>query len=412
MRKRILLIVAGIIVILGIVLGIYFFVFAPGATLEVGVPNPFGQSGDRPDTESPASEGPVRGAGTVLAPRLMRITEGPVAKGVVARYIPETIVSSSATSTASSTRETVPSDVEVRYIERASGNVYSFLIHDRILTRISNRTVPGIQEASWVADGSRAFARFLTRNSDGTEHVDTYALMANGEEGYFLEQNLAPVSVQGTSTVFSLLPTTNGSIGTLSSPTGSNARTLFSSAITSLSAQFSGGDLVATTKASAGLDGYAFLVSRANGSFTRILGPLRGLATLPSPDGSLVLYSYVERGKLYTQVLNLATRTATPLPLATLVEKCTWAPGSTSVYCGIPTSVPQNLPDAWYQGAEAFSDRLWRIDLNTRLATLVVDPGQVADIAIDAVALTTDSSGDVLLFTNRIDGSLWSYDLQ
>lgn len=410
MNQRILIIIASVVVILGILAALWFFVFAPGAKL-VPDSDPFGASGDR-DPGATTDTGPIQGAGVVVAPRLMRIADGPVAKGAVAIYIPPATISSSATSTASSTRETSPADVEVRYIDRQSGNVFSFLIHDRLQTRISNRTLPGIQEASWASDGKQAFARFLSRGSDGSEYVDTYALPANGEEGgYFLEQRLEQVIVQGTSTVFSLLPSSTGSIGTVSGLSGSGSRTVFTSALSQLRVGFSGNDFVATTKASASMDGYAFLVSRANGSFTRLLGPFKGLSALPDPTGTSVLFSYADRGKLYTQVLNIATRTVTPLPLVTLSEKCTWSVDGRTLYCGVPTAVSASLPDDWYQGAYSFTDRLWRIDLDTRLATLLVDPNQVAEVTIDAVALTIDRQSDVVIFTNKRDGSLWSYDL-
>lgn len=408
MNKRPLIIVAGIVVILGIVAALYFLVFAPGASLEVGS-GQFGSSGDRDINVLLGPDGePIQGAGTVVAPRLIRITDAPVAKGALALYIPP--VFDTATSTASST-EITPADIEVRFIERQSGNIYAFRVHDRVLSRVSNRTLPGIQEATWVNDGSRAFARYLTRVADGTEHIDTYALPAGEAEGYFMDQDLEQVVVSDTGTVFSLLPNTSGSIGSLSNADGTGARTLFTSAISRMRTSFAGTNLVATTKASSALDGYAFLVNGTNGSFTRLLGPFRGLTTLSNPDGSSLLYSYVDRGRTYLQVYSVASRTSVALPLATFTEKCTWAPGGRAVYCGVPTALAGNVPDEWYQGVRSFSDRLWRIDLDTRLATLIVDPVQVADVAIDAVALTVDPQSDTLVFTNKKDGSLWVYDL-
>lgn len=403
MNRRILVIIASIVVVLGLLGGTYFLFFN-NPTLSVGVPsNPFGSSSDRPATELLGPDGqPIQGAGTVVAPRLIRISDAPAGKGAVALYIPPVPA-------ASSTEPDIPADTEIRFIERQSGNIYAFRVHDRVLTRISNRTLPGVQEAVWTTDGSRAFVRYLTRATDGTEHVDTYALPADGGEGYFLEQDLEQVAVRATSTVFSLLPSTSGSIGSLSAPDGTNVRTFFTSAIARLRAGFSGANIVATTKASSGLDGYSFLVT--DGSFTRILGPLRGLATLPNQEGTSVLYSYVDANRTYLQVLDLATRNATALPLVTLAEKCVWEPGGRAVYCGVPTALAGNVPDEWYQGAKTFSDRIWRIDLDTRLATLVVDPGQVANVAIDAIALAIDSESDTLVFTNKKDGTLWVYDL-
>ncbi len=407
MNRRLFVIVASIVVVLGLLGGAYFLIFANGATLSVGTPGDFfTPSEDRIVSELLGPDGePIQGAGTVVAPRLIRISDAPVGKGAIALYIPPV------PPLASSTDPGTPADVEVRFIERQSGNIYTFRVHDRVLSRISNRTLPGIQEAVWSTDGARAFVRYLARSTDGTERVDTYALPADGGEGYFLEANLEQVAVQGTSTVFSLLPNTSGSIASLSNQDGTNVRTLFNSAISRLRAGFSGTDIVATTKASSGLDGYSFLVSRETGSFTRILGPLRGLSALPNTQGTSVLYSYVDQNRTYLQVLDLTSRVATPLPLSTLAEKCAWAPGGRAVFCGVPTAVAGNMPDDWYQGAATFTDRIWRIDLDTRLATLVVDPVQVAEVGIDAVALTVDSETDTLVFTNKKDGTLWVYDL-
>lgn len=407
MNRRILIIVASAVVVIGLIVGLYFLFFANGATLSVGTPtDPFGSSGDRGTSELLGPDGqPIQGAGTVVAPKLIRITDAPVAKGAIALYIPPVPAA------ASSTEPETPADTEVRFIERQSGNVYAFRLHDRVLTRVSNQTIPGIQDAAWTADGARAFVRYLTRTSDGVEHIDTYALSVGDGTGYYLEKDLERPAVSGTSTVFTLLPSTSGSIGTLMNPDGTNARTLFTSALSSLSSLFSGQNIVATTKASSGLDGYAFLVSRTDGSFSRLLGPNRGLMALPNREGTAVLYSYTDRGRTYLQVLDLATRNATALPLSTFAEKCAWAPGGRAVYCAVPTALAGNMPDDWYQGAATFSDRFWRIDLDSRLATLVVDPGQVASVAVDAVALTIDSQTDALVFMNKKDGTLWAYDL-
>jgi hypothetical protein len=124
----------------------------------------------------------------------------------------------------------------------------------------------------------------------------------------------------------------------------------------------------------------------------------------------MVLFSYVYRGKVVLAVQDVSTRTVTQLPVATLAEKCTWTPSGRSLYCGVPTALSTDLPDVWHQGAQHFTDRLWSIDMETRLATLVVDPLAVAEVAIDMIALTVDSAEDALIFTNKTDGSLWAYD--
>jgi hypothetical protein len=404
-RKRILIAGSSAVVLIGLLaFGIYLIAGSRSGIEAVPGIGTFGSSADRNESPLLSPDGaPVQGAGTVVAPRLVRISDAPVAQGAVALYIPPVFEEGT------STEPTIPADIEVRFIERQSGNVFAFRFFDRLLSRISNRTLPGVQDAVWTPDGERAFVRYLVRSADGTEDVDTYALPADGSEGYFLEQGLERVSIRATSTVLSLLPGPSGSTATVSRADGTGATTLFTSALGRITAMFSGGSVVATTKPSSGLDGYAFLVE--GGTFTRILGPLRGLSTLPNAEGTAVLYSYVSQGRVNLLSYDIAGGAATTLPLGTLPEKCARARGGRAVYCGVPTDVSGNLPEDWYQGARAFTDRIWKIDLETRLATLIVDPGEVADVAIDAVALTLDPQEDILVFTNRRDGTLWAYDL-
>lgn len=401
--RRILIIVAAIIVIIGLAIGAYYLFFAPKAgTLTVG--NPFANAGSSTTTPGGLTEG--QGAGTIVAPNFVKITDGPVAEGVAAVDVNIAIPTNGATT--SSSTPTTP-DVDVRFIDRASGNIYSYIAHARTLTRRSNKTLPGIQVASWVPNGSMAYVQFITTNATDGEHVATYALPSDGNGGYFLEQDLAEARVASSTGLFTLLTSTSGSVGTVSKIDGSSPRTLFTSLVSSLIVYPAGNTYFAHTKASSATFGYGFQIN--GNSFTRILGPLAGLTLLPSPSGKSLLYSYVDGGVVHLAVINIATHSATALPLATLTEKCVWA-DEVTVYCGVPTDLGSgNLPDDWYQGAVSFTDRIWRIDMTARVATLIVDPTAVAKTSIDAVSLTVDPKEDVLVFTDKKTGSLWEYDL-
>lgn len=412
--KRVLILIAGAIVLIGLLVGAYFLFFANGNSGLTATPGgSFGSADDRAGGLGAVVDTgvPVQGAGTQVAPRLLQLSEVPVAKGSFSFYTPaQTTTASSSASGTPETIVTVPEETEVRYIDRQSGNVYSFRIHERVMTRLSNKTLPGIEEANWSLDGSRAFVRFLEDVGDGQERISTFMLPANGEGGYFLEQDIEQVLVASTSIVMRT-ESTGGSSIAAASIDGTGARALFSSSLRAIRLAFFGStNFIATTKASASLDGYSFSIDRA-GSFTRLLGPLAGLTTLASPDANRLLYTYSDRGRLVTQVLSLTDRTSVPLPLATLPEKCVWSRDSATLYCGVPTALTGALPDEWYQGVRPFSDRIWKIDLATRVATLVFDPVQLADTQIDAISLTIDSANDVLIFMNKTDGSLWSYDL-
>jgi hypothetical protein len=110
-------------------------------------------------------------------------------------------------------------------------------------------------------------------------------------------------------------------------------------------------------------------------------------------------------------MIDVATRTTTALPLATISDKCTWSADGRSAYCAVPTNLHGNLPDDWYQGAVTFTDRIWKIDLAQRIATLVIDPSQIGKVNVDAVNIAVDPSEDILTFTDKHTGALYAYDL-
>jgi hypothetical protein len=403
MKRRTLIIIASAIVLVGLAALVYFLVAGRSSELEVG--NPFDNLGSdsvAPDSNLPTGV-PISDAGDEIAPRLIRIASGPV--------VPDTIAFTISATSTGTTSPASQADTEIRFIERASGNVYAYRAHERTLTRLSNRTLPGIQEASWLTDGSMAYVRFLTSTPDG-EVVDTYALQAEGEEGFFLEKGLSIVETHGTRLLFTLLGSSTGSTGTIAEARSAVApKTLFTSPLASIRFYLADNRYFAATRASAQLDGYAFIVSPVSGTFSRVIGPYRGLSILPSPSGNNVLYSFMDRGTLRLGIIDIETRTATPLPVATLADKCVWSLDEQHIYCGVPRGLTGSLPDEWYQGVVRFSDRIWSIDLAVRVATLVIDPAEVAETDIDAVGLSLDAKDDMLTFIDRVTGALYAYDL-
>ena len=408
--RRTLTIAAIAIVVAGLLFLGYYYFFAntgSGITVENGAPTqtPFGTPGQ--NAPAPTGSDTTSGtsstiAGTQVAPHLIMITSSPVAHGFL-------VLDAATTSPATSATSTPSSGTSVRYIDRTSGNMYAYNVTEGTSVRLTNHTAPGVEEAAWVADGSLAFIRFLTSDTDKSEHIDTYALPADGTDGRLLARDLSEVLTQGN-TLFTFMPSTSGSVGTVSKTDGSAAATLFTTALASLQFSFAGTNLFAYTKPSAQTNGYAFLVDRKSGAFAKIVGPLSGFAALPSPSGAQLLVSYLNNGVLTLALFDAKTHAFTTLPVATLAEKCVWAPDGQSAYCGVPTALSvQNLPDSWYQGTVAFSDRLWKIDLVARAATLVANLPELTKTPVDATSLTIDKNENTLVFMNKRDGSLWAY---
>lgn len=401
--RRTLTIISVVIVLVGLGVWIYFAYFAKPAALVVApstntaLPdasqttqiNPTGATSVSTGTSSQPTSTPA----VVTGPRLVKISDGPV--------VPSPLVYRS---TSSSTPGAI-----VKYIERESGNVFSYSLSSRSSTRTSNRTIPGIQSAVWTKDGKSSLVRYLSGADSAT--INTYSLNADGSPGFFLEQNIQDLAVSDTK-ILALASGVNGSVASTHKIDGSVAKEVFSSPLSSLRAGFAGGNYFAFTRPSASLNGVLFLVD-TSGLFARVAGPLKGLVALASPSGSSILVSYVVSGEMQMQLIDSKIGSVTQLPVATIADKCYWASDSKSVYCAVPVSPSSHYayPDDWYQSAASFSDRIWRIDVANRYAELVLDFTKENKIQLDAISLSVDSAETAMAFINKIDGSLWVYSL-
>lgn len=394
--KRALTILA-VVIVLGGAGYFYFFGGSAGVTVAPPGETTLPSAGDAvvTDTSEPVVDTATPSAPTPVSARLVKISSGPVARGaVVTNKAPDASSSPIAL---------------VSYIERQSGNVFSYNTSTGGLTRTSNRTLPGIQSAEWLPDGSRAFVRYLSGADSST--INTYALPADGGDGFFLAQNLSDLAVSASGVV-TLTSGVNGSVGSLLRSDGTRVSGIFTSPLSSLRLSFAGkNQYLAFTKPAAALPGIAFLVS-GSGAFSRIAGPHNGLVAKASPSGKWVLISYARDGNLQMELRNVATGEVVPLPVATIADKCVWSADDSVIYCGIPVEPPlAAYPDDWYQGALSFSDRIWRIQVDGRYAQFVLDFMKETDEPLDAEALAVDPLLTTLMFVNKRDGSLWSYQL-
>lgn len=411
--RRTLIIAAVVLIVLGVGVVAYFYFFKTTAGVAVAPP---GSSANFPvaggTTGTPGvGTGQISATSVsspvVISARLVKISAGPVVPG-------EAVVDMKAANASSSP------EVAVNYIERQSGNVFSYAVRAGALTRTSNKTIPGIMAASWLPNASLAFVRYLSGSDFST--INTYALAATSSNGFFLSQNLSAIAVSGAS-VLTLASGVNGSTASLErtdSPRsssgeagGTHATTVFTTPLSALRVSFAGkNQYLAFTKPSAALPGDAFLVD-GTGHFSRIAGPLSGLSALSSPSGKWALVSSMLDDTMHMELVNTATGGTLPLPVATIADKCVWAADDSAIYCGIPMNPPSgfNYPDDWYQGAVAFSDRIWKIQVAGRYAQLVLDFSAETKGTLDAQALAIDPANAVLVFVNKNDGSLWSYQL-
>jgi len=312
--------------------------------------------------------------------------------------------------------------VSVRFVERATGNVYETHATSTKTARLTNTTIPRIQEVLWLSPENLVL-RYLRDEGDTIETFSATLVLPDPEEetatssievlgelrGQFLPINI--LDITGTdNTLFYLLRESSGVRGVVSNTDGSGAREVFSSPIREWVSQFVDPQTVAlTTKASGGVLGHLFFLNTSSGALKAVLSSFSGLTT--NVGEASVLYTEQETVLPLLFSYDYTQAKTVSLPISTLAEKCVWDSQSATVaFCATPKSLVSGvLPDVWYQGAVHFNDELWRVETNTLSSKLIFDPEVLAKTTFDMVDLALDQKDELLIFRNKVDNSLWLY---
>ncbi len=402
--KRTILIFSSLLTVILVSMGVYFVFFTNKTDVSI-VPssgvfptasttrNSTGEASDYIGSTATSSQTNTS-TSTLSQKQLFEISKDVVAPGVVVFDTKST-----------STEQTAI----IRYVNRKNGNIYSYNTAIDSLSRLSNKTIPGVFSVSWLSDGSRAYLRYFGTENDPSS-VATYSLKTNGSDGFFLPQGITQISTREGNYILSIVSGSNGSVATKSLAKYSGLKTVFQTPLTKIVASFAGNNkFFVYTKPSSTQYGYAFVVNRGN--FEQVSGPYKGLTARISPDGTKILIGYVnDRGEMQSSLVDIKKHTTTPLPISTIADKCVWTPDSKSVYCAVPIS-PKNkkYPDSWYQGIVSFTDRMWRIDVKNRYAQMIFNPEKIGGEVSDMTSLSIDKSKRILTFINKKNDSLWAY---
>ncbi len=341
----------------------------------------------------------------------------------------------SATPTAGMYPFTRSGKTSVRFVERATGNIFETAMEDMRRDRVSNALIPKTQEVFFGNDGKTAVYRYLKegdssvvtfmRNISDTSGVKagTAAEAVGGAaaslvSGSFLPEGILQVAVSpDTKNMFYLEKTpgfeTRSAVGSVLNFQKNTSTHVFQSPFSEwLPVYFDGKTALLQTKASQNVPGFLYSLDIKNGELQKIIGNVNGLTALPSPDLQKILYSESSRGGMTLRLYNKKTNAITEIPSATLPEKCVWSANSADIYCAAPDSLQTaEYPDAWYQGDVSFSDAMWKIDAKTGFITSVFAPESFDAPKMDMTHLTLSQNGDFLFFINKTDSTLWGFDL-
>lgn len=304
---------------------------------------------------------------------------------------------------------TSSSGVRIRYAERSTGYVFEGNPVNGGIARLTNTLMPKLYEALFGSSGrvlARSFEDGAVTTFAGTVTVATSS-SGSSFAGTALAKNITEAVFEPNGSQLAYLQTQGTGVVGMSAEWGSSKqKQFFASALPDWHLMWlSGGRIVLAQKAADDLAGYAYSLS--GGVLRPLLGPLPGLTVLPKGSSSALLYGTSSGGTLSLFVQLSATTTATRLAIATVADKCAWAPGTTTIaYCGVPQTPPRpGFLGAWYRGEVHPSDAVWRIDAGAGQAQLIFTPDSSA--ALDIINPVVDETGSYIAFRNGADGSPW-----
>ncbi len=302
----------------------------------------------------------------------------------------------------------------IRYIEKATGHIYETTTNSLTQNRISNTTIPKIQESIWL-DKQSLIIRYLDDNNiikTFSAELITDDLGDQKLEGVFLQDDVKEIIKFGKK-IFYLLDGGKGSIGVISDKDNENKKIIFESPLEEwLLTNVDNKYINFTTKPAINIAGFSFLFNTETASFNKIIGDKSNLSTLINKSFDVLYSEYGKLGpKLY--IYNNEGKTNTEIYIQTFPEKCVWDKNSVYIYCGVPTEELSNYDlTNWYKGLTSFSDDIWKINTETNTTEFLISPRELGVEDIDIMNPILNRDGNYLLFTNKKDYSLWGLKLK
>ncbi|MFA6227391.1 MAG: hypothetical protein WC631_02865 [Candidatus Paceibacterota bacterium] len=311
--------------------------------------------------------------------------------------------------------------IKIRFVDRSTGNIQEAKTDSKEVLRITNTTIPKIQESVWGINGSNLIMRYLDENTNAISSFSGKIKISSSSSNEFLGEMIGGfLSPNADSVVinpagdkaFALIKKTdgNGSYGVISSIDGMNKKQAFDSQISSWIISWPKNSIIPfTTKPTFKNAGYTFFLNTDTNSFDRILGNKYGLTVLVRKDATSMIYSESLRGSIRLSHYDIRNNNDKSLQVSTFSDKCVWSNTDNNIiYCAVPKNIPTgSYPDSWYQGITSFSDNIWKIDVEKGTTNMLYEIGRSDSAEIDTVDLKLSPDDKYLVFTNKNDLSLW-----
>ncbi len=411
-KHKNILFATGILVLLVLVGGIWFFFFH-NSTLpsSLNISGLFGQPANNTNSSSGSTTTTVPNNqtlienGTSAVSKIFEISNGPVTS---ATFI----------------QTSNPTTTLARFMTQQDGHVFDLPINvsGAVLRPVSDITIPGTQRALWVQGGSAVVLQYLDNQTiktvyEGFPKTVSATSSAGTSRVQFLPDNILDIaaSPDGTQVAYILKNNSGGVNGYIALADGSVPKNIFSIPLTQLLITWPAPTtLLLQTKSAADTEGVIFAVGTKSG----IVLPLvdgAGITAIANKDLSEIIYQTRLSGESYTHIHQLATGNDIRLPTDPIPEKCIWGSiATTMLYCANPISyVSAGYLDFWHQGTASTADNIFAFSIPAGSSVVVAAPGSTEDggSPADIAGLAISLDNNYLLYVTKGGRSLWGVRL-
>ncbi|HMP85233.1 MAG TPA: hypothetical protein PKE08_01020 [Candidatus Paceibacterota bacterium] len=308
-------------------------------------------------------------------------------------------------------------ETRYKYIEKATGNVFEANSTSLNLQRITNTTIPRIQEAIFFNNGNSVLLRYLNQNREIETFVgrilekDPAEISTNEEgadlleiKGVFLTKDIDYITKKIGSDMF--FYTKEGKGYTFDGKMPQDQRAILDQTITEFISEWNDAGIILTTKASGLYESFVFNLSPNGGQIRNIISGLNGITTKSNRSGGKIFYSSIFGGRIFNNIYITNTSEGSLLLSQTFAEKCVWSNKEQNIlYCAQPKRIPSGvMPDSWYQGIVSTDDEIIKINTDTGIIELVAS----FPIPLDVIEPQLSENENYLVFMNKSDRTLWS----
>jgi hypothetical protein len=304
----------------------------------------------------------------------------------------------------------------IRYIERGTGHIYEMRPKEAAPQKISNITIPRIQEAQWAPSGNRLVLQYITGNGEVSSFVGEVQKENEDEPlaGFFLPPDTTRVTFSPTSDqLFYLRNSDAGSSGySASALTGGSTREIFDSPLGGWEIEWPQASIITLTSAfHESAPGAHVRIHARTGTEEYLHGEYIALTARTNGSGEVALITRLTEGEMMSALYRAKTNTTEKLLFGTMAEKCVWGRSDQNILiCAFPQlGISADDITQAYQGEFFFTDMLWNINIEEKTSTLLVDPEDLTNIAIDIIEPVISADDKNILFKNKRDQSLWLF---